>query len=96
MRMFHITFRNNGEQTERTKTYRGLDIGNALAKWAREHPDAVLIGEYAEARIAGRHLGYVNYPPVSTAKVEPLPAVKKTEETTFPFFDECFGRRPRN
>lgn len=97
MRIFHITFRNNGESTTRTKTYKGLDIGNALAKWAQEHPDAVLIGEYAEARIGGKHLGYVNYPAVSTAKVEPLTALKE-EQRTFSFLKEIpvnFRRRKR-
>lgn len=94
MRTFHITFREKVEQTVRTKTYKGVDIGHALAKWAQEHPDAVLIEEHAEARIGGTHLGYVSYEPVSAAKVEPLPAIK-TEETTFAFFDDCASHRPQ-
>jgi hypothetical protein len=93
MKIFHVEFYKNGDPKPCTKTYRGVDLGNALVKWGRDYPDAKLVNEWGEARVGGKPLGYVTYEPVSTAKPEPLPAVK-AEEQIFSFFDECIGSRP--
>jgi hypothetical protein len=93
MKIFHVVFLKNGESEPCTKTYWGVDIGNALAKWKRDYPDAKLVNEWSEASAGGHHLGYVTYEPVSTTEPEPLSEVK-AEEIVFPFFDNCLGKRP--
>jgi hypothetical protein len=95
MHTFHtysVEFAYNDELKPQIRKFQAANAGHAQKKCLKDYPGAHVIEIWREG-LYGE--GITVYQPVSTAKVEPLPAIK-TEETTFPFFDECFGRRPRN
>jgi hypothetical protein len=94
MHTFHtysVEFAYNDEKPQIGK-FQAANVGHAQEKCFKDYPGAHVIEVWREG-LYGQ--GITVYPPVSMAKVEPLPAVK-TEEMAFAFFDECFGRRPRN
>jgi hypothetical protein len=87
---YSIWFTRHGET--RVKQFKATNPGSAFAKYFKKHPGAKLLGGKLESS-RGATYGRITYESVSTANVEPLPAVK-TEEITFPFFDGCLGKRP--
>jgi hypothetical protein len=96
MKIYHVQFTYDGGLNPQERTYKAGSPATAQERCQREFPGAKVIEIWTEARLAsGTSLGCLTYQPVSTARVEPLPMVKP-EETTFAFFSECLGRRPRN
>jgi hypothetical protein len=94
MHTFHtyrVEFAYNDELIQQIRKFQAANVGHAQKKCLKEYPGAHVIKIWREG-LYGE--GITVYQPVSTAKVEPLPV--KTEETTFAFFDECFGHRPGN
>jgi hypothetical protein len=94
MRTFNIEFVLGGQSNSCILAFKGDSAGHAQAKFHRKFPDGKILCQWSEARINGRPFGRVNYPPVSTIKVAPLPPVPKAEEQTFGFFDQCLSNRP--
>jgi hypothetical protein len=94
MRTFNIEFVLAGQTNSCVLAFKGDSAGHAQAKFHRKFPDGKILREWCEARINGQRVGRINYPPVSTVKVKPLPAAAKVEETVFPFLDACFSTRP--
>lgn len=94
MRTFNIEFVLNGRSKPCILALKGNSAGSAQAKFHRNFPGGEILRQWSEARINGRPFGQINYPPVSTIKVAPLPPVPEAEEQTFGFFDQCLSKPP--
>jgi hypothetical protein len=93
---YHIEYRGRGKTESRVKEYRATNAGSAFAKAHKEFPDAELLGGWRQSEGERGNKGefaVTRYTAPSTAKVEPLPAVR-AEELTFDFFEDCYGLRP--
>jgi hypothetical protein len=92
--IYHIEFAADGETAElRHETVRARSPGQAQFFFHQRFPGYRILKQWTEARAGGACLGTINYEPVSTTRIEPLPEIK-TEEQTFPFFDECRSTKP--
>jgi hypothetical protein len=94
MRTYHtysVQFDYGNGLEPQIRKYQAANVGHAQKKCLREYPGTRVI-EIQREGLYGE--GLTVYQPASTARVEPLPAVK-TEEQTFAFFDECKEERPR-
>jgi hypothetical protein len=91
MKTYRIEFTYDGEGEAQVQSYKATSPGHAFEKCLREFPGAKLLEGWNEGG-RGSEYGCVTYPPPSTARIVAEPA-PKTEETTFPFYDDCLGTR---
>jgi hypothetical protein len=92
MHISHIEFLSDGATESQLRTIRARSPGQAQFLFHQRYPGCKILKQWTEARVAGCYLGVIEYAPVSTIKVDPLPGTR-TEETTFAFFDECRSRK---
>lgn len=95
MKLFHLQFQYDGNLNTQERTIEATSAGHAQEKCRREYPGCKILDVWQNARwgTSGRCYGRTHYEVVSPIKPEPLPAVK-AEETHFPFWDGCLGKRP--
>jgi hypothetical protein len=97
MRAYFIRFAYDGDLPSQIERFEATSAGHAQKKCRRKYPGCEILKTLCEARLrqGSRYsFGFVSYPTVSTARVEPLPTIK-AEETTFAFFSECVSHRPQ-
>jgi hypothetical protein len=92
MKIYRVEFARDSDLYPQVRSFEATSAGHAQKKCLREYPGSRILKMWQEARLGegGRCYGSITNEPVSAARVEPLPAVK-TEERTFPFFDQCRG-----
>jgi hypothetical protein len=93
LRTFNIEFVLNGQTKPCILAFKAHSPGAAQRRFHEKFPEGGILRQWSETRINGRCFGHVTYEPVSTVRVEPLPA-SKAEEQTFGFFDSCLSTRP--
>jgi hypothetical protein len=91
---YSVQFICQGDSEPRMQNFEAANAGDAQARCLHKYPDARVLGVTREGKLAG--MGgwcHINYKAVSTAKVEPRPALE-VKEVAFPFYDDCIGHRP--
>jgi hypothetical protein len=86
-----FTYNGSGELEPQIRRYRVASIIRAYEKCREDYPGAEIIEGWSEGGL-GINYGSISYPPVSNAKVEPLPS-QKAEEERLAFYDDCLGTR---
>jgi len=90
---YRIKFIYADQLEPQVRSYKAASPGQAFKKCLRKYPGAKLIEGRKEGGLGGNY-GCITYTPPPTVRIIAEPAAPKAEETKFPFYDDCLGRRP--